>query len=755
MNQNPFMNRRLMPGIVLLSLLWALPASADDQRRVIESGKAATALVELPSEGGFGSAFCIDARGLFITNAHVVAGLAERETLTMVLYPGERRQRKLRARVLARDDESDLALLRMTGAEGLTALPLGGSDELFETMQVTAFGYPFGDMLTLEEETYPSVTVNVARISAIRRADGAPQLIQLDSQLNPGNSGGPVIDEAGHVVGIVVAGVPGAGINFAIPVGTLKTLMAEPRIVVDLPEIAFDDRTEAVTMSIHVISFASDQSRPVVKVVLGEDETEQRTFRAQSTDGNGSYEARIVPVAPGRGSTQVPVTIEYDSGSTRTSVLDRALRLDDQEFQLSEISRIEFVEDAVVVVNQAGVETRGDRLAMAPLVVTLAGQPVRVNQQALNRLLIHEPEVDTRGIAFTIQAEVEGNVMAEHTGTLEFTGLPALADGAGPDGAGPVAGVVPPLPPTADTDPLLVLEEVAQYEAPGNLVEMIVNEERNRLFVKNAGSRVWVIDLANGQVISEQAPQIAFSDMSLTADGGFLYASDFGGERVGHGEPKQPHHVHRYTVANNRWEMRGVSSIAHKIAAVAPTRFVLHSEDQWLTMTLNQWDARGVGITELDRKRWGSRGGLVYDPRTQRLIHGNSGSSSREVMAMRVQGDQLIQAESSGTYGAAQEGGGTYVLSADGKNFFYGPLMFGTLDMTRAVRTFPEPIVGAGTHLAFDQKGAYYEIRTGAKMGQLPFETNVFAWTPDGRQMWCYDQSAHTIRRFRVLPEQP
>ncbi|MBV9850009.1 MAG: trypsin-like peptidase domain-containing protein [Armatimonadetes bacterium] len=213
--------RRLLPVPACLCLLAAC-ASADVPRAVVERGKQATVLVETPD--GSGTAFCISPAGDFVTNHHVVAGAA---FVKIVLHSGEKGQKVLEATVERDDEKDDLALLKVTTDEALTALPLGTDASLFETQSVTAFGYPFGKELSENPADYPAVTVSPGHVTALRRDGGALKDIQLDASLNPGNSGGPVVDDQGRVIGIVEAGIPGASLNFAVPA---DALLASPQI---------------------------------------------------------------------------------------------------------------------------------------------------------------------------------------------------------------------------------------------------------------------------------------------------------------------------------------------------------------------------------------------------------------------------------------------------------------------------------------------------------------------------------------------
>jgi S1-C subfamily serine protease len=197
-------------------------------------GKAATALVEVKARRSYGSAFCVHPSGLFLTNEHVIQG----GEVTLVLNPGLKGEKAFRARVVRADKDLDLALLRADGARNLPALALGSDKDLSELEEVIAFGFPFGTALAPDRKEYPAVSVNVGRVTSLRRQDGKLHQVQLDAVLNPGNSGGPVLDNSGKVVGVVKSGVRGAGVNFAIPVSRAADFLARPDVRFDPPPLS-------------------------------------------------------------------------------------------------------------------------------------------------------------------------------------------------------------------------------------------------------------------------------------------------------------------------------------------------------------------------------------------------------------------------------------------------------------------------------------------------------------------------------------
>jgi serine protease Do len=154
-----------------------------------------------------GSGFIISPDGIVLTNAHVVDG-AKEVTVKLIDH------REFKAKVLGTDKASDIAVLKID-AHALPFVRIGNSDQLSVGDYVLAIGAPFG----LEE------TATAGIVSATARSlpgDGAVPFIQTDAAVNPGNSGGPLFDATGAVVGInsqIYSNSGGyQGVSFAIPI---------------------------------------------------------------------------------------------------------------------------------------------------------------------------------------------------------------------------------------------------------------------------------------------------------------------------------------------------------------------------------------------------------------------------------------------------------------------------------------------------------------------------------------------------------
>jgi S1-C subfamily serine protease len=177
-----------------------------------------------PGQQALGSGFVLDKEGHIVTNYHVVQGATK-------IQVGFSNNASYSAKVVGSDPSTDIAVLKVDArSRALTPLPLGDSDRVGVGDEVVAIGNPFG----LDR------TATAGIISAIQRRITAPNgfsidhALQTDAAINHGNSGGPLIDARGDVIGvnsqIETGGSNGqgnVGIGFAVPSNTVKEVVAQ------------------------------------------------------------------------------------------------------------------------------------------------------------------------------------------------------------------------------------------------------------------------------------------------------------------------------------------------------------------------------------------------------------------------------------------------------------------------------------------------------------------------------------------------
>jgi WD40 repeat protein len=347
--------------------------------QIAKIGKAGTALVEARVRQGrrtmlgHGSAFCIHPSGLFITNEHVAQG-----DLTLILKPGTKAEKAYKAKIVRSDKKLDLALLRIDGVKDLPTLSLGSDDKLAEQMDMVAVGFPLGKALDLEKG-YPSASINAGSITALRRRkrDDALLAIQLDVVLNPGNSGGPVLDKNGKVVGVVAAGIPGRGVNLAIPVSVLARFVARPDIHFDPPQLDPANIHKPVLFEAVVLPVLQPTTPIKVELVLKAGKGKERTIPLKAA-ADGKYRARVVPLPPPPGGATVRLLAEFENSLLNATTADRTFKVGVREVKLSEVARIQF-RPAVRVVLHDGKALKGVVSGLEAVPVRLGEQSVPVN----------------------------------------------------------------------------------------------------------------------------------------------------------------------------------------------------------------------------------------------------------------------------------------------------------------------------------------------------------------------------------------
>lgn len=222
-------------GTLELTEAAAAPAfDTEEQQNIAVYKKALPSVVNVTStavafdffygpvpQQGQGSGFILNKSGLIITNAHVL--LKNSQRVEVKLY----NKRTYKAKVLTVDKNHDLALLKIDNAPNLTPAVLASSSGLVVGQRVYAIGNPFGLQGTMTRGI----------ISAIRSIRGPEQnpiedAIQTDAAVNPGNSGGPLLNSRGEVIGITTliasnGADQSSGVGFAIPINTAKAVLSD------------------------------------------------------------------------------------------------------------------------------------------------------------------------------------------------------------------------------------------------------------------------------------------------------------------------------------------------------------------------------------------------------------------------------------------------------------------------------------------------------------------------------------------------
>lgn len=210
---------------MMFSVLWVLPAEgfsdffSGEERtniRVYEIASPAVVAVDADIKEGVssGTGLIIDSAGIILTNSHIVDGYKD---IKVTLADGQSFKGKLIANNI---DKSDFALIKIEPDKALSIIKLGDSSSVQVGQKVLAIGNPFGFDRTLT-------------IGIISRIDLKRNKIQTDAAINPGSSGGPLLNSRGEVIGINQSiynpdnNKSNIGIGFAVPINIAKEFLNE------------------------------------------------------------------------------------------------------------------------------------------------------------------------------------------------------------------------------------------------------------------------------------------------------------------------------------------------------------------------------------------------------------------------------------------------------------------------------------------------------------------------------------------------
>ncbi|MEO1003843.1 MAG: trypsin-like peptidase domain-containing protein [Cyanobacteria bacterium J06638_7] len=170
----------------------------------------------IQQQQGQGSGFITRSDGVILTNAHVVEGASD---VTVTLPDG----RSFSGKVLGTDPLTDVGVVKVVASK-LPVAPLGDSTRLRPGEWAIAIGNPLG----LDNTVTAGIISAIQRTNAVGEGQRVPY-IQTDAAVNPGNSGGPLINDRGQVIGIntAIRQAPGAGLSFAIPIEVARQIAAQ------------------------------------------------------------------------------------------------------------------------------------------------------------------------------------------------------------------------------------------------------------------------------------------------------------------------------------------------------------------------------------------------------------------------------------------------------------------------------------------------------------------------------------------------
>lgn len=286
----------------------------------------------------------------------------------------------------------------------MAALVLGSDEQLAELDDVIACGFPFGQGLTVGKNEFPSISINTGCVSSLRKKDGALHLIQLDVVLNPGNSGGPVLDMKGKVVGVVLGGVRGAGINFAIPVSHVRRFVATPDLHFEPPTVKLAQANQPILFEARSHSFMPSAKPLDLELVLREGKGPERKHKMEYADG--VFRVKAVAMQRNDKPAVMRLKAHYDNGCVEGLVEDASFKVGARELKLSDVRSLG-LEKSPHALLKSGARVMGPISGLDAVAVRIGAEKLTINL-----LKAEEVRVAASGETSTIHC----SVVAYHDG---------------------------------------------------------------------------------------------------------------------------------------------------------------------------------------------------------------------------------------------------------------------------------------------------------------------------------------------------
>jgi hypothetical protein len=481
-------------AIVVIALTPGVAADEPLTRvQIARIGKAATALVEVKAQRGlgYGSAFCVHADGWFLTSAHVAKG-----ELTLVLNPSLKTEKTYPARVVRSDSDLDLALMHIENVKDLPALALGSDDGLEEQMDAMAFGFPLVESSSRGHDGHASISVNAGSITALRRQDGHLKEIQLDAELNPGNSGGPVLDSRGKVIGVVRSGLVArglgrTGINQAIPVGEVRRFLARPEVEFNPPALSPGNLHKPTLFEAKVVPMLPSSRSLTVDLTLKPSHGDEQVVRMKASGTSHQVTAVPVPLPPG--ALRLRLLAVFGDGLVNAiTTLDAAFKVGARVVKLSDARTVQLGQDSRVTM-VSGEVLEGIVSGLEAVPVELGGQRFSLDFTRATEVKI-APDVSSDLVWCTLSVRDGDQQVWSQTDSLFVEGLlPVPNQSAGPSGIKPPAleaNRVVRMLPSAAAD--VVVGGAGRY-----LVLKLPGAKRLAVFDVNAAQLVGSIPIKN------------------------------------------------------------------------------------------------------------------------------------------------------------------------------------------------------------------------------------------------------------------
>ena len=399
---------------------------------IIQSAKPAAVFIE--TDSGSGSGVCIHPSGLILTNAHVVEGIIPSSTVNIVWNSSTPGEKIIKAILLRKDEVADLALLKATGTGTWPFVQIRMNDKIQELDTLYIFGFPFGDELSIKKDVNPAVTINMVNISSLRYDDKKLVLIQVDSNLNPGNSGGPAINDHSELSGLVFAGIQGAGINLLIPAEVIRVFLEKPVISFKIGDIRQETKNQMTDFEVTVMNIPPKEIKYSVELNIHDKSGEIRKY-SMKEKSNNTFFIQAVPVIGKNEKYFLPIELHYENSTIIANATNQEFTINKKNLKIEEVDMIKFLGDKTQVILKNGETISGpisglDRISVSidnceyqfnlNKAEMLATRPLKLISFIKGEYLINRYDGETLKVPFEEHFKDGNSTMAEINGTSDI-----------------------------------------------------------------------------------------------------------------------------------------------------------------------------------------------------------------------------------------------------------------------------------------------------------------------------------------------
>ena len=221
-----------------------------------------------------------------------------------------------------------VACLAQAGSRSEFAyLKLAQIPSSFENLNVTAFGFPYDG---------GTVSESVGKVTSVRRERKGPHLLRLDLFLNCGNSGGPVLNDSGELVGVVNFGLPQTTVSFAISIENVTQFLTTPDVAANVPLVNASSLTLPKEVEVLLTPFIGELPEATVEFWLYKGNDEPKRFDLVKTSSN-----RFSGVVLGTTHADLYGKFKFKSGSIEATIKNEKIKWDGLEVSISDLSSID------------------------------------------------------------------------------------------------------------------------------------------------------------------------------------------------------------------------------------------------------------------------------------------------------------------------------------------------------------------------------------------------------------------------------